>query len=118
MGRIRLVTRADDAGLAASSDRAIRAAARQGIVRNVSVLAPGPARIHAARTLLDLADSVDFGLHVCLTAEWLNVRWGPLRPLTEVPTLVRRDGTFPLTCAELASLSPAIDEMMIEVEAQ
>jgi hypothetical protein len=118
MGRIRLVTRADDAGMSPNVDRAIRATVRQGIVRNISLLAPAPVTAHAAKILLDLGDRVDFGLHVCLTAEWGNLRWGPVSPPEEVPSLLRRDGTFPQSCEELASLSPRIDEMMREVEAQ
>ena len=76
MEGIRLVTRADDAGLNLTSNKAIRASVRQGIVRNVSLLAPGPYIEHAAETLGDLAGQADFGLHLCLTAEWANLRWG------------------------------------------
>jgi chitin disaccharide deacetylase len=118
MVRIRLVTRADDAGVAASVDRAVRAAVRQGIARNVSVLAPGPTLEHAARVLLDLRDTADFGLHVCLTAEWHGLRWGPISSPASVPSLLRPDGTFLHTCEDLAAQSPSVDEMMVEVEAQ
>ena len=43
MDSIRLVTRADDAGLNKTVNRAIRSAANDGIVRNISLMAPAPA---------------------------------------------------------------------------
>jgi hypothetical protein len=118
MRRIRLVTRADDAGLCTSANRAVRAAVRQGIVRNVSLLAPAPDADDAAATLLDLGEQVDFGLHVCLTSEWANLRWGPVSPVAQVRSLVREDGTFPQDCPELESGSPRLEEIVAEVRAQ
>ncbi len=118
MKRIRLITRADDAGLNLTVNKAIRSSVKQGIVRNISLLAPGPAIVHAAECFGDLSDEVDFGLQVCLTDEWENVRWGPVAGAAQVPTIVRNDGTFPFDVAELKQLAPAIDEIMTEVNAQ
>ena len=118
MRGIRLVTRADDAGLSRSAIRAIRAAARQGIARNVSFLVPSPEAADAASTLLDLGDHVDFGLHVCLTAEWSTIRWGPVAPPEDVGTLLLPDGSFARDREELRSLSPNLDQMVAEVVAQ
>jgi hypothetical protein len=118
MKGIRLVTRADDAGMNQTENKAIRSTVRQGIVRNVSLLAPGPEIEHAAEILGDLAGEADFGLHVCITAEWANLRWGPVADVSRVTTLLRSDDTFPYTLEELEGLSPNIEEMMIEVTAQ
>jgi YdjC-like protein len=118
MNGIQLVTRADDAGLNTTTNRAIRSAVSEGIVRNISLMAPAPAIEDAADTLLDLTDKVDFGLHVTLTSEWDTVRWGAVTPSAEVPGLLRRDGTFHLKVAELDDAESHIDEMMTEVEAQ
>ena len=118
MKGIRLVTRADDAGLNVTSNKAIRASVRQGIVKNISLLAPAPDIEHAAETLCDMADRVDFGLHLCLTAEWANLRWGAVSDPKIVASVLRGDLTFPATCDELSSGSPIVEEMMIEVEAQ
>ena len=118
MNGIRLLTRADDAGMNTTANQAIRAAARQGIVRNVSILACGPAVKDAVEVLGDLAGTVDFGFHVCLTAEWENLRWGPVSEKASVASILRADGTLPFTCEELAGLSPDPDHMMAEIGAQ
>jgi chitin disaccharide deacetylase len=118
MKRVRLLTRADDAGMNRTINRAIFAAAEKGIVRNISVMASTPEIEDAAAILLKLKDTVDFGLHVTLTAEWYNLRWGPISDVDAAGSLVLEDGTFPVECDGLAELSPDVDEMMREVEAQ
>lgn len=80
-------------------------------------MAPGPAIQDAAEILLPLADQVAFGLHVVLTSEWDDVRWGPVLPAEEVPSLVRPDGTFPATGDELKA-QISLDEAEAEVRAQ
>jgi hypothetical protein len=118
MKGIKLITRADDAGLNRTVNKAIRSSVKQGIVRNISLLAPAPAIVHTAECFGDLAGEVDFGLQVCLIAEWENVRWGPVAGAAQVPTIVRNDGTFAFDIAELQQLNPAVDEIMSEVNAQ
>ncbi len=109
MKTIRLVTRADDAGLNRTTNRAIRATAKQGIVKNISLLAVAPAIDDAAEVLRDLAGSVDFGLHACLTSEWRHPKFRPLSRSAAAESLVRKDGSFPATIDELASLLPDAD---------
>ncbi|TFH04289.1 MAG: ChbG/HpnK family deacetylase [Spirochaetales bacterium] len=117
MSGIRLVTRADDAGMNGSANRAIRHSIREGIVRNVSLMAPAPAIKGAFDLLGEMQSEIDFGLHVTLTAEWNNLRWGAVAG-DSVSSLLLPDGTFPYDCDELASLAPDLDEMMAEVIAQ
>lgn len=118
MKRVRLLTRADDAGMNRTANRAILAAAEKGIVRNISVMAPTPEVEDAASILLKLQDTVDFGLHITLTAEWNTLRWGPVADTDAVDSLLLEDGTFPTDCDGLAKLSPDVDQMMSEVDAQ
>lgn len=115
---VRLVTRADDAGTTRTTNRAIRAAARDGIVRNVSLMAPAPEIEHAAETLLELGETIDFGLHVTLVCEWQNLRWGPVSDPSAVGSLLRRDGTMSPTVSDLNLLRPRMEELLLEVEAQ
>ena len=116
MATIRLVTRADDAGLNHSTNRAIRAAVKQGIVRNVSLLATTPSIEDGSEVLADLDNTVNFGLHVCLTSEWRNPRYRPLNG--NVQSMVRDDGSFPSSLDELATHAPKADEITNEVTAQ
>lgn len=85
-GALRIVFRADDAGSCVSANMAIERVVREGPVRNVSVMACGPALEDAAQRLAGL--DVCIGLHVTLNAEWEAVKWGPTAPVEAVPTLL------------------------------
>lgn len=87
-----------------------------GILKNVSVMTTCDAVSDAADRLKDL-DHVCFGLHATVNAEWSRVRWGPV--LGEaVPSLVRADGTFPMSVNELADGNPDPVEALEELKAQ
>lgn len=118
MNGIRLVTRADDAGLHPLINRAIRETVARGIVRNVSLMAPAPAIRNAWDVLGDLSDRVDFGLHVTLTAEWQAPRWSALTGETQPAGFLRPDGTMHFSESDLADASPNLDEILNEVGAQ
>jgi predicted glycoside hydrolase/deacetylase ChbG (UPF0249 family) len=93
-GRIRLLVRGDDMGVAQSVNEACIRCARDGIVRSVEVIAPGPWFPDAVR-LLKENPGLDVGVHLALTSEWERVKW---RPLTHAPSLVDADGYFrPMT---------------------
>ena len=116
--RIRLVTRGDDAGSCESANVAIRQAACHGVLRNVSVMAPGPAFEAAVPLLQSLPESVCLGLHVTLNAEWETVKWPPVLPRDRVPSLVDESGYFWPTPAETQKQGVRVDEMLAEIEAQ
>ena len=116
--RIRLVTRGDDAGSCESANVAIRQAARHGVLRNVSIMAPGPALDAAVPLLKSLPDTVCLGLHVTLNAEWETVKWPPILPRERVPSLVDENGYFWPTPTESHSHGARVDEMLAEIEAQ
>jgi predicted glycoside hydrolase/deacetylase ChbG (UPF0249 family) len=115
---IKLLTRADDAGLNTTVNKAIRSSVKQGIVRNISLLAAAPAIDHAMECFGDLTGEVDFGLQLCFISEWENVRWGPVAGAAGVATIVRRDGTFAYNPSELKALAPDIADLLAEAEAQ
>lgn len=75
--KIHLVTRADDAGSCRSANEAILEGVEARIIKNVSFMAVGP-KIEGAVELLGGRDDIAYGLHVCLNAEWEEVKWGPL----------------------------------------
>ena len=118
MSGIRLVTRADDAGMHTVANHAIHDTVTEGIVRNVSLMAPTPAIRNAWELLGDLGDRADFGLHVTLTAEWYTLRWRPLVTGERTKSFVRPDGTMHYTVDDLVDASPDLDALMEEVDAQ
>jgi predicted glycoside hydrolase/deacetylase ChbG (UPF0249 family) len=86
-----LVVNADDMGLTPGVCRAVHRSHTDGVVTSTSVLAVGTAFDEAAARLRDCAD-LAVGAHLALVGEDR-----PLLSAAEVPTLVDRDGRFPLT---------------------
>ncbi len=115
--RIRLVTRGDDSGSCHSANVATRDAFEQGILRNTSLMVPAPAFEEAAQMFAGL-EGLCIGLHATLTAEWDEVKWGPVLPPEKVPTLVDEHGHFYATTKLLHEKGCDPDEMMAEVQAQ
>jgi hypothetical protein len=87
---LRLIVRGDDMGSSQASNEASIRCFKDGVMRDVEVMAVGPWFPQAARLLRE-NPGLDVGLHLALTSEWDNVKW---RPLTPAPSLVGRDGTF------------------------
>jgi predicted glycoside hydrolase/deacetylase ChbG (UPF0249 family) len=120
---IRLVVRADDMGAAQAVNEACIHAHKQGIVRSVEVIVPGPWFLDAVR-LLKETPNLDVGVHLCLTSEWERVKW---RPLTHAPSLVDADGYFfPMTSQRadfppntgFVNANPKVEEVEKELRAQ
>jgi predicted glycoside hydrolase/deacetylase ChbG (UPF0249 family) len=120
---IRLIVQGDDMGAAHGINVATIEAYRHGIVRSANVIMPGPWVPEAARLLAE-NPGLDAGVHLALTSEWADVKWGPL---TAAPSLVDahgyffpmvwpRDGFTPGTSLETAAPDPA--EIERELRAQ
>jgi len=119
MARIRLVTRGDDSGSSRAANQAVADAFRKGILRNTSLMVPGPAFTEAAGMLKDLK-GLCVGLHGTVTDEWNESRWGPVLGAARVPTLVQADGTFFKDTRALWDRTPrpSNDEIVAELKAQ
>ena len=115
--RLRLITRADDAGSCQSANLAIATTCHFGAIRNVSFMAPGPA-IEQAATVLKKQSRINRGFHVVLNAEWDDIKWGPVLPPESVPSLVDENGHFFATPNILRERGFSVDEAMAEIEAQ
>ncbi len=116
-GRIRLLTRGDDAASCRSANRAMRDAFEQGIMRNAGVMAPCPELEHAYELLGGLK-GLCIGLHVTLTAEWDRPRWGPLLGAARVPSLCEADGSFRRDGMALHNAEADPEQMLAETQAQ
>jgi predicted glycoside hydrolase/deacetylase ChbG (UPF0249 family) len=117
-GGIRLVTRADDIGTCRSVNRAARDACVDGILRNVSLMAPAADVDHAAELLVDLP-GLCIGMHTTFATEFTgDRRLRPVLPVEQVPSIVDEDGYLYNTAWQLAAQDPASDELAAELEAQ
>ncbi len=120
---IRLLVRADDMGAAQAVNAACIKTYKEGIVRSVEVIVPGPWFLDAVR-LLKENPGLDVGVHLALTSEWERVKW---RPLTHAPSLIDADGYFYPTVAQrpdfpprtgFLDARPRLDEVEHELRAQ
>src|SRR5215510_7458486 len=86
-----LVLHADDLGMSHSVNRATFEALERGWVTSASILVPCPwfpevaafARTHS---------QADLGIHLALNSEWTTLRWGPVSPSDQVPSLLDEHG--------------------------
>lgn len=122
-GAIKLVVRADDIGSCHTANLACIRCFREGIARSVEVQTVCPWFNEAARMLRE-NPGFDVGVHLTLTSEWENYKWGPL---TEAPSLVDEQGHFYPMTSQRADFPPRtgflecgwkIDEVEKELRAQ
>jgi len=107
-----VIIHSDDAGMFPSVNQATIDAMEQGLVSSCSILAACPAfsefadyaRTHPGK---------DFGVHLDLTCEKDEFRWGPVLGAKRVPTLVDNNGFFWRTTKEVAKHA-----QMAEVESE
>ena len=120
---IRLIVRGDDIGSSHAANVACIRCYREGIVRSVEVMVPAP-WFNEAVEMLRENPGLDVGVHLTLTSEWENVKWGPL---TEAASLVDGQGHFFPTTGQrrdfppntsFLEAGPKIEEVQRELRAQ
>lgn len=95
-----LIIHADDAGLSHSENMATIQSLEKGIVNSYSIMVPCPWFYEMAVFAKNNPD-IDNGIHLTLTCEWENYKFGPVLPVSEVPSLVDENGHFFKTREEL-----------------
>ena len=111
-----LIVHADDLGMAHSVNSASFRALETGLVNSASIMIPCP-WLPEVVTFARRHPDADLGLHLTLTSEWKSMRWGPVSPRDEVPTLVDGEGYLHLTESMAAAhMKPA--EAEAEIRAQ
>ncbi len=110
-----LILHIDDAGMSLDSNRGTIRAIEQGVANSLSVMMPTPWVPAIVRWIVQDPDH-DAGLHLTLTAEWRDYRWGPLAG-SQVPGLVDTEGALWATVPEVVGNASA-DEVETEIRAQ
>ncbi|MBN1509875.1 MAG: polysaccharide deacetylase family protein [Sedimentisphaerales bacterium] len=122
-GTIKLVVRADDIGSCHAANLACIRCYREGIVKSVEIQVCCPWFNEAVKMLRE-NPGLDVGVHLTLTSEWENYRWGPL---TQALSLVDAQGDFYPTTSQRPDFPPntgflqcgwKIDEVEKELRAQ
>jgi len=112
----RLIIHADDAGLSHAENMATIKALEQGMVSSYSLMVP-------CRGFEEMADfakknpQYDYGIHLTLTCEWEQVRFGPVLPAAEVSSLLDGQGHFFKTREALKN-SATTEDVKKELKAQ
>src|SRR5579863_9541548 len=111
-----LIIHADDLAVAHSEDAASFDALDRGAVTSASFMIPCPWLLEVAAYAKAHPDA-DLGLHLTLTSEWKNYRWGPVASKDLVPSLLGATGyLYPDTPQAVGALKPA--EVEREIRAQ
>lgn len=111
-----LIIHADDAGLSHSENRATMQALEKGIVNSYSIMVPCPWFYEMALFAAN-NPQIDNGIHLTLTCEWQNYKFGPVLPVAEVPSLVDKHGHFFKKREDLRKNASAVD-VAKELDAQ
>jgi predicted glycoside hydrolase/deacetylase ChbG (UPF0249 family) len=85
-----LLVRGDDIGSSHAANLGCIQSYQNGIMRSVELMPPCPWFPEAAKMLKTNPD-LDVGIHLALTSEWENMKWGPL---TNAPSIADEDGYF------------------------
>lgn len=92
-GKKVVILHIDDAGMSYDSNLGTIKALKEGVANSVSVMMPCgwvPGFVH----FLKENKEVDAGLHLTLTSEWKQYRWGPLAGKPMVKSLVDSEGAM------------------------
>lgn len=111
-----LIIHADDIGVTHSENKATILAMKLGMVNSGSIMMPCPWVGEIAAFAQERPDA-DLGLHLTLTSEWEWMKWGPVAPKDQVPSLINNLGFFYDNCQTFGQKAkPA--EVEIELRAQ
>nr|WP_067057659.1 ChbG/HpnK family deacetylase [Mucilaginibacter sp. L294] len=113
----RLMLRLDDIGMNHSVNMAMQKMADTKMPFSASVQFACPWYQEAVE-ILKKNPQISVGVHLTLTSEWKNYRWGPVTGRGAVPSLVDAVGYFPQSTGAFAKSGYKIEEVEQELSAQ
>ena len=106
----------DDVGMSHNSNMGAMQALEQGVATSLSIMMPC-SWVPEFAAYLKAHPQVDAGLHLTLTSEWNNYRWGPIAGKPTVPVLVDKHGYLWHKVSDVVAHATA-DEVETEILAQ
>lgn len=113
----RVMLRADDFGMSHAVNLALKDMVRSGIPFNASVMMVTP-WVQEAAQILKEAPHVSIGLHLTLTSEFEQLKWGPVSGKAAVPSLVDERGYFRTSVKDFLLSDYDLKEVETELRAQ
>ena len=113
----KLLIRLDDIGMNHSVNMAAQKVAETGMPVSVSLQFTCPWYLEAVE-ILKKYPNVTIGVHLTLTNEWKNYRWGPVLGRSAVPSLVDSLGYFYQTTRAFNKSGYKLDDVEKELSAQ
>jgi predicted glycoside hydrolase/deacetylase ChbG (UPF0249 family) len=113
-----LIIHADDAGLSHSENMATIQSLEKGMVNSYSIMVPCP-WFYEMAVFAKNNPQFDNGIHLTLTCEWENYKFGPVLPVSEVSSLVDENGHFYKKREQLrknASAEDVKNELQAQIE--
>lgn len=111
-----LILHVDDAGMSYDSNEGAANSITKGAANSVSVMMPCP-WVPGFVHYMKAHPGMDAGLHLTLTSEWGDYRWGPLAGKANVPGLVDTEGAMWSNVEDVVKHASA-DEVDKEIRAQ
>lgn len=112
-----VVIRVDDVGMSHAVNMAVKDLIATGVPFSASVMVPCP-WLNEAVSLLNNQPHVAVGLHLTLTSEFKEYKWGPVADRDDVPSLVGEDGFFRPSVREFLLSGYTLDDVETEIRAQ
>lgn len=115
-GKKVILLHCDDAGMCNEANIAVQNYFKTGDIQSAAVMVPCP----YAEELVEWAktqDSPDIGIHLTLTSEWKDYRWGPVSDSANVPGLIDPEGKMWYDVPDVVTHASA-EEIETEVRAQ
>jgi len=88
-----LIIRGDDIGFSHGANMGFVKSFQEGILSSAEIMVP-PSWFNEGVNILKENPEIEAGVHLTLTSEWMNYRWGPVGPIKNNSTIIDKDGYF------------------------